>query len=449
MKRSVFVAVALLSALSVFASGGREESGTAGKKKVVWWTPAREESIKPLIQKVFVDSFSAAHPGVQLELVYMEDYYRTTQTAVQAGAGPDLIQLGGPSYAIEYWEAKQIADLRDYGAKYGWGEKLLPWAYESGKTRDGSLISLPLQYESLVLFYNKTALNKLGFQPPTNLEEFNRIAKAAKEKGIMVFAHFFARNRWQFPAMWGGYAGHDNFYRATIQQMRWDDPLFVQAMTLWNKQVQDGYWAADLKTYYSLKSEDSYSLMAEGKALMMINGTWSFRTLLPEFKETGQEWDWVKTPTWRPGVEQVYDLSVGESLCLSAKSTSPDSAAQVIDWLFSDRKRAAQLAEIHNLSDWFVPLKFEASDFSAALDPRISRWIEDFTRVTAQGKFGYPIWGYWPPQAKTWAEKEIAKVHNGEMSPEAFMKAFQQEYAAQYAKANMPVPPKPNLDSPK
>jgi hypothetical protein len=69
--------------------------------------------------------------------------------------------------------------------------------------------------------------------------------------------------------------------------------------------------------------------------------------------------------------------------------------------------------------------------------------------VTAQGKYGYPIWGYWPPQAKTWAEKEISKVHNGEMSAEAFMKAFQQQYAADYAKANMPVPPRPNLNSPK
>ena len=449
MRRSLVIAVGTLCALSVFASGDKEAAGAAAKKKVVWWTPAREEAVKPLIQKVFVDSFAAANPDVALELVYMEDYYRTTQTAVQAGAGPDLIQLGGPSYAIEYWEAKQIADLRDYGTKYRWSEKLIPWAYDSGKTRDGALISLPLQYESIVLFYNKTAFGKLGFKPPTNLEEFSRIAKAAKEKDLIVLAHFFARNRWQFPAMWGGYAGHDNFYKATIQQMRWDEPMLVQAMGLWNKQVQDGYWSRDLKTYYSLKSEDTISLLSEGKALMMINGTWSFRTLLQGFKETGQEWDWVRVPTWRQGVEEVYDLSVGESLCLNAKTPNPDSAAKVVDWLFSDRKRAAQLAEIHNFSDWFVPLKFEAGDFSAGLDPRISRWIEDFSKLTAQGKFGYPIWGYWPPEAKTWAEKEIAKVHNGQVTPEAFMKAFQQEYAARYATANMPVPPKPNLNSPR
>ena len=58
-----------------------------------------------------------------------------------------------------------------------------------------------------------------------------------------------------------------------------------------------------------------------------------------------------------------------------------------------------------------------------------NRKIAEFSKETGKGKLGYPIWGYWPPQAKTWAEKELAKVHNGEWTPKEFITAFQKEYA--------------------
>ena len=105
----------------------------------------------------------------------MEDYYRTTQTAIQAGAGPDIIQLSGPGYALEYWSAGQLSDMSDLAAHYGWESRLLGWAYESGTSADGSLITLPMHYETLLLFYNETLFEKYGLQPPVNRADVERV----------------------------------------------------------------------------------------------------------------------------------------------------------------------------------------------------------------------------------------------------------------------------------
>ena len=131
--------VLALAAAGVFAAGGEEAATDV--QKVVWWTSSLQTEYRPAIQELFLDPLAEAHPEVDLELVYMEDYYRTTQTAIQAGAGPDIIQLGGPGYALEYWSAGQLSDMSDLAAHYRWESRLLGWTYESGTSSDGSLIT--------------------------------------------------------------------------------------------------------------------------------------------------------------------------------------------------------------------------------------------------------------------------------------------------------------------
>ena len=446
MKKIVAVLALAVLAAGAFAAGTEEAASDV--QKVVWWTSSLQTEYRPAIQELFLDPLQEAHPEVELELVYMEDYYRTTQTAIQAGAGPDIIQLGGPGYALEYWSAGQLSDMSDLAAHYGWESRLLGWAYESGTSSDGSLITLPMHYETLLLFYNETLFEKHGLQPPQDRADVERVCNVADEEDLICFSHYVARNRWQFPAMWGGYAGHDRFYAASIQEMRWDHPLLVEAMEYWNSQVQAGWWGGDLETYYSMGYADANSALMEGDALMMINGTWVTESLISMEAESGNHWNFVQTPPLRDGVEPVYELSIGESIALSASAEHRDAAGTVLNFLFEDTTRAAKIAESTRFSSWFPPLHYKEADFGSDIDPRITRWISEFSLETGRGKTGYPVWGYWPPQSKTWAEQEIVKVHNGDMTAADFMAAFQEVYAADYAEAGMPIPPAPNTRSP-
>ena len=68
--------------------------------------------------------------------------------------------------------------MDNYAEKNGWKDKLLPWAYESG-ILDGKLYSLPLTYESMILFYNKTLFDKKGWTIPNNAAGSTRLVRAA------------------------------------------------------------------------------------------------------------------------------------------------------------------------------------------------------------------------------------------------------------------------------
>ena len=142
--------------------------------------------------------------------------------------------------------------------------------------------------------------------------------------------------------MWGGYAGHDRFYAASIQEMRWDHPLMVEAMEYWNSQVQAGWWGGDLETYYSMGYADANSALMEGDALMMINGTWVTESLISMEAESGNHWNFVQTPPLRDGVEPVYELSIGESIALSASAKHRDAAGTVLNFLFEDTTSGRQ-----------------------------------------------------------------------------------------------------------
>jgi raffinose/stachyose/melibiose transport system substrate-binding protein len=132
--------------------------------------------------------------------------------------------------------------------------------------------------------------------------------------------------------------------------------------------VKKGWVSYDLPTYYSLTSEDHWANFCQGLAPLNIEGTWGFRSASNVCPEAGTEWDWVTIPSLREGVEPVWDLSIGESLAVNVATQNPDAAAQVLDWIYSDKKRVAQLIEASNFTDWVLPLNYTQDDFSADQD---------------------------------------------------------------------------------
>ena len=128
---------------------------------VVWWTESGDEVDEYLIP-LLADAFNAEHDTIQLEIIGQETLNDVNRTALQAGAAPDIIQTPGASFIAEFVNAGQILPLTSLADQYGWQDKLLPWAYNSG-VLEGELYSIPITYESLVLFYNKTLFENMGW----------------------------------------------------------------------------------------------------------------------------------------------------------------------------------------------------------------------------------------------------------------------------------------------
>ena len=205
-------------------AGAAAPPAEGAKTKVVWWTESVEPALEEAFQKQFVDSFNASHPDIELEVIFQENLNDVLRTAIQAGAGPDIVQTPGPGFLLEYQAANLVLPLGDFAAQYGWKDMILPWAYASG-TLDGELYGLPLTFESMIMLYNTKVLNDLGLTPPTNRAEFDEAAKAMQAADLLPIS--YGNVGWQptnehLIGMWlNAYAGSDAVYEALIGKRSW------------------------------------------------------------------------------------------------------------------------------------------------------------------------------------------------------------------------------------
>ncbi len=422
--------------------------GAVGAQDVVtvtWWT--EQGDFLDHVQSTFVAAFNAAHTDIQLELVGQEQLNDVLRTAFSAGEAPDILQTPGASFIAEYIGAGLILPLTSYAEANGWRDKLLPWAYESG-ILEGELYSIPLTYESMVLFYNKTLFEENGWTPPTSLEELNALADQITAKGLHVFA--YGNAEWQpsnehlMGVYLNNYAGPDNVYRALIGEKPWTDPEFAEATELLRSEIADqGWYSGSLDNYYVYTNADMMGELVDGEAAMMISGTWMFNSMKEFFTEdVASDWDWAPIPMLSDGIgDYIYLLATGSTLSVNGQSEHPEAAEEVLNFLFSDPKLVLENAAGSGFGEWVVPLHFAPEDFPEGTDPRVVRFFSDFAAVTGEGRYGYTTWTFWPadPNVQLWTDIEL--VWAGDMSVEDYLAAQQEAWdEARAAGETLPIP---------
>ncbi|HEY3994229.1 MAG TPA: extracellular solute-binding protein, partial [Ktedonobacteraceae bacterium] len=104
-------------------------------KVTIWQAPnANGTAFDKYYQAHDVDPFNAAHKNIKVDLVYkpLATIDQLTQSALAVGRGPDLINGNGPSTGQQYASAGYLLDLDRYVSIFGWDQKILPWALQTG-----------------------------------------------------------------------------------------------------------------------------------------------------------------------------------------------------------------------------------------------------------------------------------------------------------------------------
>lgn len=218
-------------------------------------------------------------------------------------ARPRLHRDPGSSTAIPYAEAGYLTDLGPLAEKEGWKERILPWAYDMGVI-DGKFLAVPLYYETLVVFYNKTLFTQNGWTPPTDRASLEKLAGEMQAKGIVPFvnanATYQGATDWLVSSFMNGVAGPAKINQALTGKLPLTDQSFVDSIQLLADYFGKGYFAGGAKQYFSLQDPQKYAMFAEGKAGMYISGSWEFAALDKYFKEAGSEWAEAPLPRSRP-----------------------------------------------------------------------------------------------------------------------------------------------------
>ena len=398
---------------------------TFAKTTVTWWAETNADR-DPVFQAKLVDAFNASQNEIELVMEFKEGLNDILRTAMLSGEGPDIVETPGPSYVKEYQEAGLLTSMQGYSEQFGWEDKLLPWSYQAG-VFDGEFYSAPKTFESMIMLYNKTLFEENGWSVPSTLSEYEATAAKIKAAGMNVFA--YGSTGWQpthehLAGMYlNSYAGPDNVYKALIGEKEWTDPEFTGAIELLRKHmVDDGYWSGSLENYYALGWDDFHAMFASRGAAMMTIGSWTFGTTTSSFADISDDWDWAPFPVLRDGgADPSYLLALGTTMSINASSDNPDAAAEVLNFIFSNKEIVLDMAADFEFGEFVVPLYFAADDIRESVSPQVRRYLVDFAEATGKGNYGYTTWTFWPadPGVHIWKDMEV--VWAGDISVEDYM----------------------------
>jgi raffinose/stachyose/melibiose transport system substrate-binding protein len=403
----------------------------------MWFdTTGGAETATCLIENV-VDVYNALG-GTQVEATMQPNGWDAVRTALAGGAGPDVVGTPGPSYVVELVKAGNVAPLDDAAAQYGWGDTILPWALDLGKT-DGVLYSIPNEIETLILYYNTTVFEEHGWTAPKTMDELFTLCQAIADAGIVPFAHgnseWRPSNEWFVGEFLNQVAGPQKVYEALTGAIKFTDPVFIDAMTKLNDMQQNGWFMGGLDRYYTSGSADTASAFAYGDAAMKIEGTWFLTDAITYTAEAGTDWNWVPVPS-TDGTAN-FDLGIGSTYSINAKSKAVEATADFFNYFFSVEAQATMVS-VCGMAPAPVTIPTE---MLGDLDPRQAAMIDALNTASASGNYGYTTWTFFPPKTAQYLIENVEKVWAGDMTVEDYLAGIQSEFDAELAAGAVPPIP--------
>lgn len=434
-------AVAVLGLAGCAAGSGGAADG------VSYWAAFNSKDTQSYFQERYIDAYNEASDGgkVKMEVKQLQTLGQLTDTAVAAGRGADVVYASGPSSALGFANAGRISSLDDYAAQYDWAKALQPWALEASKV-DGKLMSVPVSYGSVVMYYNPAVFDKNGWTVPRTATEFENVAQQAQDAGMIPIgagnSGYQAQSEWYLTAVLNAAVGPQKLYDALSGKAKFTDAEFVSAITNFKTQIDKGWWGGGADRWFTNTDTDMFAGLASGKVAMYITGTWSFGSASTFFGEAAgndADWNWAPLPSMSATVAPgVYPLAIGTSLGLNKATKNADGAAAFIDSFVNDPAKAYDYLAATGENP---PPLTDVTAIPSSTDERVSRL---YSEIPTSPNLGYASWTFFPAATDTYLYTEFDKVITGDLSPEQYLAGLQKTFDGELAAGKVVTPFPPN-----
>jgi ABC-type glycerol-3-phosphate transport system substrate-binding protein len=341
IKRKLVTALAVVAAGSAVAfTSGCSTQGDDGVVTLELWS-FYQGSEADFTQK-WVDDYNASHPDVQIHntVVSQTDYTTTLiPTALANGTAPDILYVE-PSTFTKYAESGALADLTPYYTDELKAD-ILPAVLDSA-TFDGKLLALPMELETLGLFYDAGLLESEGIEPPQTWDELKSAAQRLttdSRYGLVIPVEDSGYTLFNFyPFMWmAGADVTDAEGNYTV-----DTPEFAEALDFWGSFTSNGYSPSSLQI-----GPWDVGNIATGVAAMQESGSYAIKATEGDYKDA----DISVVPLPSPDGTSGITVAGGQKLAVSAASKHVKEAA---DFIFS----GFGSDDISVASGWVTEAKF-------------------------------------------------------------------------------------------
>lgn len=360
MKKAISLITALLLVVGLTACGGgaatdsasagasapseavgSASTGTGDKTVVKYWS-FHQGGEAEYIEKM-VAQYNEENPDVFIEhqVVNQSDYITTLiPTAYANGEAPDILYVE-PSTFVKYAEKGMLADLTSYYTD-ALKADMQPAALEAA-TYEGKILALPMEMETLGLFYNADMLKDAGIEPPKTWDELYEAAKTlttgdtygialpVEDSGYTLF------NWWPFMWMNGADVLSDDGSQAVI-----DTPEMAEALDYWGRFYQEGLAPSSLQI-----GPWDIGNVGTNLAAMQVGGTYMINAAENDYSDVNIQ----VVPLPAPEGKDSITVAGGQKMALNAQSQVLDEAAAFIFWLYGDE-------DISRASAWVTEAKF-------------------------------------------------------------------------------------------
>lgn len=453
LSRRSLALLAPTAALPAVLGGCVQGSATrsAGSGLSLWLTFA-DNNQRDYYQEHFVTPFNNDIDGAPLSLTIRGDddaLQRLQRTAIASGSGPDLVFTAGPSYGLEFVDAGRFTSLDPYADEFGWQDKMLPWAYESGVLQ-GHNYMVPTSYETMIMVYNTTVFEEHGWDVPTNREEFETFAAAAKDEDMMPVGigagDWAATTEWLVSIFMNHAAGPEAIHDALTGEIRWTDQRIIDSIALLKDYFDEGWIGGGIEPYFTNREADLWAGLVDGSVGCLFIGSWAFSSMAPYFNEDAgnyDEWDWAPIPQFGDGTTQdLYAMGVGSTISVNSDSPRADEAAAYLNFLIADP--GAQLQSVADVASQPLPLDYDPGDYPEDIDPRVRRLYDG---VDETDRIGYLSWTFFPPRTNVYVYEDMDRVVIGDLSPEEYCKGLDELFQEEFDAGKVPPIPDWRVES--
>ena len=308
----------------------RRGGGSAGGASYWYLSGAPGEGIRTNTVK----RWNTANPKSQIKgTTFQNDAYKTKiKTAIGAGQAPTIIWGWGGGGLKSYVDAGQVEDLTSwFDQNAAVKDRLFPSSFGAA-TVDGKIYAMPCEtVQPIVLYYNKTAFDKIGAQPPQSWGDILDLVPKFNAKKIAPFS-LAGQSRWT-NMMWLEFLfdriGGSEVFQAVFdgEKDAWSNPVAIQALTEMQKLIKANGFVRGFSSIAADNNADQ-ALLYTGKAAMMLHGSWTYGSMSSDGGDfvSGGHLGYMSFPPVDGGKGDPTDTvgNPGQYLSISAKATAAE-----------------------------------------------------------------------------------------------------------------------------
>lgn len=326
---SLLKAATTVAFASVLVACGNSSSSSSSVTEVEFFSQKPE--MQATLQEI-VDDYNKSQDEVKVKLTSVPDAGTVLKTRIANGEAPDVINIYPQNADFKGWAADgQFVDLTDESDILG---NLNEGAAEAYAV-DSKIYNVPLTTNVSGIYYNKDAFDKLGIEVPKSLAEFQDIVKKIKDDGQTPFAEAlgdpwtvngFAQLAWIQSA--GGAQAANDYLRFSDKGAIAEDEVTKNVATYLDLLAGNGQSNSDGALY-----ADTVAVFAEGKALMMANGSWALTVIKQQ--EPDFEVGFFPMPGLTADAPVMTVGAADMAVSISADSKNVDASKDFVKYLSS------------------------------------------------------------------------------------------------------------------